>query len=237
MQSVEYKHNNDLNDDTIFKSDRHNRMIHVHPLIHTLFSNKIDDVDERMILANIAEVVHDRYNKKPITTLPNYKLLYYLIHDPTDIVCSSASPMKDMLDRAQVQGQLWKVIHSMREGKYFENNNLELLGSLEACKKNPSDNPNMAMFGDEGVLLKRLFDIFAFRPITIQTMPVQGVNLSNNFNNTILNPVITSIPFIIVKPGIYFNDKKNEGKTRDMYLNDYITDNIDMVSFNNNNFL
>lgn len=54
----------------------------------------------------------------------------------------------------------------------------------------------MIIVGDEGIILKRLFNIFAFRPILVQTMPIYNNQIINPYNSSLITTTITTIPFI-----------------------------------------
>ena len=199
IQTIGYSHL-DLNALTgKFDINRHNPLSAVNPVIAALFLIKNRDVEERMLYSNIAGLVSSRYNKLPITTKPDNDLLYYLINDPTDIVCSSESAMKDIHDRSIVQIQLWNNVYNLRNGKYFDATSADFLNSIDTCKITNYDNPDLVVLGDEGIILRRLFSVFAFRPIIVSTTPVFSSYTQNPFNLPTINNVITSIPYIVYK--------------------------------------
>ena len=168
----------------------------VHPVLVALFLNKYDTIDERMLQTNIAGVVSDRYNKVPIVTKQNYELLYNLVNDPADVVCSNMSPLKDLLDRTIVQIQLWDNISVLRDGRFTTNTRNDFLTAIDVCKVSNYDNPNFIIVGEEGIILRRLMNVFAFRPILVQVVPIYSNNLTSPYNTTVLSTMITSIPFV-----------------------------------------
>ena len=68
-------------------------------LLQAMFLPKIEIFEKQLFIANIAYIVKQKYNKKPIMTSNDYELFYNMVRDPTDVVCSSESPVKDLLKR------------------------------------------------------------------------------------------------------------------------------------------
>lgn len=199
----------------VFTRASRNVFHHAHPLLVALFVPKFADVENRMLLANIAGIVSTRAQKMPIRTKPDFDLFYALIVDPNDAVCGNgtvASPMSDLLDRARAQAQLWTTVLFMRQGKFYEPTNLDLVVALDQCKISNLDNPDLVYLSDEGILLRRLFSIFAFRPIVVVTRPALGVPSATNPTSLLtpgamVNPYaipmmverVTSMPFITIR--------------------------------------
>lgn len=172
---------------------------YVHPVIAALFFPKIPAIEERMLYANIAGIMNSRYNKERIITKPDYELFYAMIVDPADTVCDNSSPMKDLKNRAEVQVQLWNNVYNLRNGKYYDASVVDFIAYIDKCRISNIDNPDIMYLSDEGVLLRRLFSIFSFRPIIVSTNPVFGMITNNPFNLPVNPQVITSIPYITYK--------------------------------------
>ena len=179
-----------------FNRDRHNVNVHVHPLLAALFVPKISQLEERMLYANIAGIINTKYNRQRILTKPDFELFYSMVIDPADTVCDVTSPMKDLKNRVEVQIQLWNNVYNLRSGKYFEASSLEFMAYIDKCKISNIDNPNLIYLSDEGVILRRLFSIFSYRPILVQTMPILGYITVNPLNMPVTINTVTSIPFI-----------------------------------------
>ena len=173
----------------------------VHPVLAALFLPKIKSIEERMLYASIAGIIKSRYNKERIVTKPDYELYYAMVVDPADIVCDSTSPIKDLKNRAEVQVQLWNNVYNLRNGKCYEASSMDFIAYIDKCKISNVDNPDIMFLSDEGVILRRLFSVFSYRPIIVTTHPVFGLGrYTTNPYNLPLNPsVITSIPYITVK--------------------------------------
>lgn len=182
-----------------YKADKHDVNNYVHPVLAALFLPKIPLVEERMLYASIAGIMNTRYYKERIITKPDYDLFYAMIVDPSDTVCDVTSPMKDIKSRTEVQIQLWRNVYSLRNGNYYDPANIEFNAYIDKCRISSVDNPDMLYLSDEGVILRRLFAIFSYRPIIVSTQPVFGMVTSNPFNLPVNPQVITSIPYITYK--------------------------------------
>lgn len=186
----------DNNRNPQFNADKHNPLVHIHPVLVALFSVRITNVDKRMLYSNIAELVQNRYEKKPIYTAPNNELFYFLWKDNNDVVCSEKSALDDLRERAAVQIQLWQNVFNLRNGKFFEQNSIDFLNVVDKCKVSNYDNPDLIILGDEGVLLRRLFNVFSFRPILVQTMPFVHNFVNNPYNMYNTQNMYQLIPYI-----------------------------------------
>jgi len=182
-----------------FDNNKHNINSFVHPVLAALFLPKIHLIEERMLYANIAGIINTRYNKQRIITKPDYELFYSMIVDPSDIVCDSSSPLRDIKNRAEVQFQLWNNVYNLRNGKFYEATVIDFIATIDKCKISNVDNPDILYLSDEGVILRRLFSVFSFRPIIVQTLPMLTSILNNPLNIPNSPMVITSIPYITYK--------------------------------------
>jgi hypothetical protein len=180
----------------MFDRNKHDVNRHVHPVLAALFLPKIPFIEERMLYSNIAGIINSRYNKERIVIKPDYELFYSMVVDPTDIVCDNSSPIKDLKSRAEVQVQLWNNVYNLRNGKYYDATSIDFIAYIDKCKISNVDNPDIMYLSDEGVILRRLFSIFSFRPLIVSTQPVFGVITNNPFNLPVNTNVITSIPYI-----------------------------------------
>jgi len=180
----------------LFNPTKHNVNVYVHPVIAALFLPKIRQLEERMLYANIAGIINTRYNGQRIITKPDFELFYSIVIDPADAVCDTISPMRDLKSRAEVQIQLWNNVYNLRSGKFYEATSIEFMAYIDKCKISTVDNPDLLYLSDEGVILRRLFSIFAFRPIIVQTIPIMGVITTNPLNIPVQINSLTAIPYI-----------------------------------------
>lgn len=179
-----------------FNNTRNNVNIYVHPLLAALFVPKINSLDERMLYANIAGIINTRYNNQRIITKPDFDLFYSIIIDPADMICDNASPMKDLKSRSEVQIQLWNNVYNLRSGRIYDEKSIDFMAYIDKCKISVVDNPDLIYLSDEGVILRRLFSIFAYRPIITRTIPIIGVVTNNPLKLPVNTASINMIPYI-----------------------------------------
>ena len=180
----------------LFDRNKHDVNRYVHPVLAALFLPKNESIEHRMLYANIAGIINTRYNKERIIVKPDYELFYSMVVDPTDIVCDNSSPIKDLKSRAEVQVQLWNNVYNLRNGKYYEATSIDFIAYIDKCRVSNVDNPDVMYLSDEGVILRRLFSIFSYRPLIVITQPVFGVISNNPFNLPVNTQVVTSVPYI-----------------------------------------
>lgn len=171
---------------------------HVHPVVVALFLPKIDLVEQHFLHANLANLVKTRYNNEKIQTLPDYELFYNLITDPNDIVCSNRSPVQDLLNRCNLQNQLWNSVLNLRSGQYFNNSLTEFVTAIDMCKQNKNDNPDLVYGRHDGTVLKRLISAFSFRPTVVASLPHYQQFNTNPYSMNV-KPTVTSVPMINLK--------------------------------------
>jgi len=176
--------------------NRYNKMVHINPVLVALFMPKIKELEERMLYANLAGIIHARYNKTNILTKPDSDLLYSLVNDPNDIVCSNATPIIDLFNRCLVQVNLWKAVFEMRNNKFYTSAASDFLGAIDNCKINNNDNPELVILSDEGIILRRLFASFSFRPIHVITVPLTNNIIQNPYGYVNDTKVINSLPYL-----------------------------------------
>ena len=202
LQSMEYK---DMALQALsgeYDRVRNNPHCHVHPVIAAMFLPKIDIFEENMIYANIAYIVKQKYNKKPIMTSNDYELFYNMIRDPTDVVCSSESAVKDLLKRSQLQCKLWMSISTLRNGRYYDCAVNDLGAAIDTCRRNYEENPDLIYDSDEGSYLTKIFAAFSLRPTVISQTPLINQQIFGLSGPTFGGPVVPKVytqPFITVR--------------------------------------
>jgi hypothetical protein len=171
---------------------------HVHPVVAALFLPKIKIVDEHFLYSNMSGIIKSRYNHAPLTTRPDYELFYNLVTDPNDVVCDTRSPVADLLHRCNLQNQLWNSVLHLRNGQYFNPSLREFMTSVDVCRLNKFDNPDLVYGRHDGTIIKRLFSAFSFRPTVVATLPVSSLFAYNPYSQN-MRPTVTSIPMINVR--------------------------------------
>jgi hypothetical protein len=169
---------------------------HVHPVIAALFLPKFNIVDQFFLWSNIAGIVKSRYNNERLQSRPDYELFHALTTDPNDIVCDNRSPILDLLNRAQLQSQLWNSVLHLRNGQYYNASFKDFISSVDLCKLNKQDTPDLLYGRFDGVIIKRLLSAFSFRPTVVATTPLLLTSVS--LNPYLLNnkPLVTAVPMI-----------------------------------------
>ncbi len=178
------------------KSLGHRATDHVHPVIVALFLPKIDNIDSYFLHSNLSEIVYKRFNGQKLNTISNYQLYHGLITDPNDIACDSRSPMDDLLQRVQLQLQLWNCVLNLRNGQYFNESFRQFISTIDTCKINQYDTPDLVYGRHDGTVLKRVLAAFSYRPTYVTTRPVLGISVSTNpyLQNSV--PIIRNIPMV-----------------------------------------
>jgi hypothetical protein len=168
---------------------------HVHPVVAALFFPKIQSVEDHFIYANMANIVKSRYQEESLTSRPDYELFYALVSDPNDVVCNNTSPVIDLLNRCNVQQQLWNSVLHLRNGQYYNTAFREFVSSIDVCRLNKYDNPDLIYGRHDGTVIKRLLSTFSYRPTVVATSSVHQMFSTNPYNQTI-RPVVTTVPMI-----------------------------------------
>lgn len=199
LQSIVYK-------DTAFEAmtgnflnERHNPHCHIHPVVAALFLPKINLFEDHMLRSNLAYIVKTRYTKQPILTKNDYEVFYNLISDPTDVVCSGESAVKDLANRAQLQSHLWDSVLSLRNGRYYDCNSTHFLLAIDQCKRNNYESPDLLYMNDEGTMMQRLMGAFSLRPTIVATTPLYGVLNNNPMRTQAISPKVASLPMIVLR--------------------------------------
>ncbi len=184
-----------------FNKDFHNPADYVHPVVAALFLPKFKVVDNHFLFSNISGIVKSRYNRKPIDTRPNYEVFYSLVTDPNDVVCDTRTPVGDLLHRCNLQNQLWNSVLHLRNGQHWSPSLREFMTSVDVCRLNKFDNPDLVYGRHDGTIIKRLLAAFSFRPTVVATLPVANIFAYNPYSQA-LRPTVTSIPMINVRPSV-----------------------------------
>lgn len=176
----------------------HNPGDHIHPVIAALFMPKIKTIDYHFLFSNISGIVKARYNRMPLVTRPDYELFYNLVTDPNDVVCDTRTPVGDLLHRCNLQTQLWNSVLHLRNGQYFNPSLREFMTSIDVCRLNKFDNPDLVYGRHDGTIIKRLFSAFSFRPTVVATLPMTNLFGYNPYSQNV-RPTVTAIPMINVR--------------------------------------
>jgi len=149
---------------------------YVHPVLAAMFIPKFKVFDDHILLGSIPRILKQRKNKKNINTIHDYELFYEIITDPTDMACSTESPMMDLQFRSELQYAIWQSVLMLRYGKYFDCSANQFLVSIDNCKLNNFDDaPDFLHVGDEGSVVRRILSAFSMRPTIVETSIISGL--------------------------------------------------------------
>ncbi len=152
---------------------------YVNPVIAAMFLSKIPIFERNMLMANIGRIVKHRKMKKPIQGMDE-SLYQDIIMDVNDSVCDDQSPLADLKKRFEVQVELWKSVLAFRSGQFYESSMNQignLLTTLESCRCNMFENPDLSLNRDEGAVFRRLLSVFSLRPTIVSMtdyIPMMG---------------------------------------------------------------
>jgi len=178
---------------------------HVHPVVAALFVPKIQVLENHFIYSNMAGIVKARHTEEPLMTKPDYELFYALVTDPNDVVCSTSSPMEDLLKRINVQVELWSSILHLRNGQYYSDRFRNFISTVDMCRLNKYDNPDLVYGRHDGTVMKRLLAAFSFRPTVVATSNVVQLFSMNPYLQGV-RPVVTTIPMINMRLPVNLQD-------------------------------
>jgi len=229
LQSIQY---NDCDFEALTGSYRrdlgHRPGDSIHPVIAAMFLPKIKVLESHFLHSNISGIVKARYNGEAIANLPDYELFYALTNDPNDVVCDNRSAIMDLLNRAQVQNQLWNCVLNLRNGQYYNAVFRDFVGSVDMCRLNKQDNPDLVYGRYDGTILKRLLSAFSFRPTIVSTTPVYNIVNTNPYQQNV-RPVVTGVPMINLRLPASINDNSPISLSDALEQHQYFIENGVMV--------
>ena len=168
---------------------------HVHPVVAALFFPKIDALEHHFLFSNIAGIVDARKSRQKLRSRADYELFYSLVTDPNDVVCNDKSPVSDLLARANLQNQLWNSVLHLRNGQYYNKSFPEFVTSVDMCRLNRHDNPDLIYGRYDGTVIKRLVSAFSFRPTVVATTPVVTTFNMNPYSQNV-RPSVRQVPMV-----------------------------------------
>ena len=200
----------------------------IHPVIAAMFLPKIDVLENHFLYSNIAGIVKSRYNNEPLNNRPDYELFYALTQDPNDVVCDNRSSIQDLLNRALVQNQLWNCVLNLRNGQYYNAQFRDFVGTVDMCRLNKQDNPDLVYGRYDGTILKRLLSAFSFRPTVVATTPVYQIVNINPYQQNV-RPIVTAVPMINLRLPASINDNSPISLSDALEQHQYFLENGAMV--------
>jgi hypothetical protein len=192
-----------------YDPQKHNTACAIHPVIAAMFIPKIKLFEEHFLYTNIAYIIKSKYNKEPLNNMADINLLYHMINDANDIVCSADTPLKDIKLRCTLQYNLWNNVLALRSGKIYDCVGNDFFTAIDECKISSYDAPDLLYIGDEGVVLKRLIAAFSFRPIVVSTTPIFGTfGTANPVNFPVISNRVVATPLLTLRLPTNANSKE-----------------------------
>ena len=183
----------------------HNVANNIHPVIAALFLPKIEILENHFLKSNIANIVKCRFNNEQFNTKEDYELFWSLSRDPNDVICDNKSTISDLFTRALIQNQLWNAVLLLRNGQYYNSSFREFISSIDMCRLNKQDTPDLVYGRYDGTVIKRLLSAFSFRPTVVTTIPTYQLFNTNPYQQH-SRPVVTYVPMINLKIPPSIND-------------------------------
>jgi len=197
---------------------------YVHPVLAAMFIPKFKIFDDHILLGSIPRILKQRKNKKNINTIHDYELFYDIITDPTDMACSTESPMLDLQLRSELQYAIWQSVLMLRYGKYFDCSSNGFLVSIDNCKLNNFDDaPDFLHVGDEGSIVRRILSAFSLRPTIVETSIMSNLEYQYPLRpeHTGLNIRVESTPMLTHRVSRYPSQNTQASNYRSL---DYVLD-------------
>jgi hypothetical protein len=208
-----------------YVNQKNNPYTYIHPIIVAMFFPKIKCFEDTMLLSNIARLVKMKNEGSIQMYQPDVELMLSIIHDPNVINCveKSDSPLSDLRNRALVQVKLWEVVFNLRHGKYFTSSMLDLIRTLNNCANGAFDMPDLTFVRDEGTILRRLLQVFSFRPTYVSFVPSVNWPVANQFavEPSSFSPYqLTPLPMVTIRLPHSINKNEKTSFNLSSYLSD-----------------
>ena len=177
---------------------------HVHPVVAAFFGPQVKLFDERMLHSDLAALLTRLERGETRMTAADYSFFRDLTMDPNVNVCDDTSEVRDLLRRSMIQSDLRDIVMNFRSGNAFQRTCMHFMSHLNSCKSSKDRGHHINFTTDEGVVMKRLMNIFALRPTALTDENVAY----DNGPAAIGYPFrpIHRVPFIEVRlppPGVY----------------------------------
>jgi hypothetical protein len=226
-----------------YDRNKHNVSVSIHPVIAALFLPKVDYLERRMLLTNIARMILSRAqaylktynfqlhsNVAPGELDAEFELAYDIAHDPNALeYFRDDSPMDNVIKRFRAQIELYKTVLNLRQGRYYSNSyddNDGIAGFIRVINSYDwtfFDSPELFHVQDEGTILRKLLAVFSVRPTFTQLSSFtsrSGMGFSNITG--LSRTVFVNIPIVNIKlPMDIMGNPHNISLTRALTQTDY----------------
>jgi hypothetical protein len=185
-----------------------------------LFIPKIDYIEKRMLLTNIARMIlsraqpylkeanfHLQENIIPGELDAEFELAYDIANDPNALeYFENDTPMDNMIKRFKCQVELYKTVINLRQGRYYstgydqDDGITGLIRILNSFNWTYFDSPELFHVQDEGTILRKLLSVFSCRPTFTQLSSYSeryGIGYTSVSN--LAKTVFVNIPIVNIK--------------------------------------
>ena len=148
----------------------------INPVIAAMFLIKSKYFDDRVLNADIANMIHRLAKHEILNDQPTKDLYDDIIRDPNhNSEHHKITPIKDLALRAQIQACMWDVVFNLRNGNYYSS---QLIGKLnEYVDKYPIndfDAVDVNIAVDSGAWLRKFMNAFSMRPTIVARSKVKN---------------------------------------------------------------
>ena len=150
------------------------------PVLVALFGPKIQDIEKRFLISNMATILHDKVHKPSqiFRSLADMELFYNMTStNNTHLICDNASVWRDLHKRCVIQQQIRQLVNMMRQGQIYDPRNPLFLDSLNSCRMSREEIPFL-LNRDPSAIMRRIFSALSYAPnylTTITPLPQVGV--------------------------------------------------------------
>lgn len=203
-----------------YDRNKHNVSVSIHPVIAALFLPKVEYLEKRMLLTNIARVVlsraqaylktynfHLQTNIAPGELDAEFELAHDIAHDPNALeYFRDDSPIDNIIKRFRCQIELFKTVLNLRQGRYYSTGYDEYDGISGFLRVINSydwtffDSPELFHVQDEGTILRKLLAVFSCRPTFTQLSSFSNrYGLGHTTITNLAKTVFINIPVVNIK--------------------------------------
>jgi len=203
-----------------YDKNKHNVNVSIHPVIAALFLPKIEYLERRMLMTNIARMILSRAqaylknfnfqlqsNIAPGELDAEFELAHDIAYDPNALeYFEDDSPMDNIIKRYRAQVELYMTVLNLRQGRYYstgydQNDGITgLIRVLNSYDWTFFDSPELFHVQDEGTILRKLLAIFSCRPTFTQLSSFSGrFGLGQANMASMSKTVFVNIPIINIK--------------------------------------
>jgi hypothetical protein len=241
-----------------FDRTKHQVGVHVHPVLAALFLPKVDFLERRMLMTNIARMIlsraqaylprnkanfHLSLNLAPGELDSEFELAYDIAHDPNALAhFDDETPVDNVIKRFKCQVELYRSVLNLRQGRYYAKSYTDdyegiagFIRVINSYEWTFFDSPDLFHVQDEGTVLRKLLAVFSCRPTFTQLSTLSTrYGLGHTTVTGLAKTVFVNIPVVNIKLPIDLvnNQVHNISLDRALQQTDYFIENKTVVPKN-----